>query len=83
MTALEEVEKGEKREAERDYNNLLKMEEISWRQKSRAIWLKEGDRNTKFFHKVISWRSSINQISRLKVHGHWVYDQEKIWDCIE
>jgi hypothetical protein len=35
-----------------DYENLLLSEEIHWRQKSRATWFQEGDKNTRFFHRV-------------------------------
>jgi hypothetical protein len=39
---------------ETERNKLLLIEEAHWRQKSRAIWITCGDRNTKYFHQFSS-----------------------------
>jgi hypothetical protein len=60
-------------------DELLFREEIMWRQWSRIEWLKEGDRNTKFFHRKASGRKKKNRIAKLLNHdGSFLTDEEEI-----
>ena len=61
--------------ARSEVENLLSLEEISWRQKSRMLWIKEGDNNTKFFHKMANSRKRFNHLSFLEV-DEVIYEEE-------
>ncbi|XP_021761357.1 uncharacterized protein LOC110726197 [Chenopodium quinoa] len=52
----------ERRKIVKDIAQLLHVEEGYWRQRSRALWLVSGDRNTNFFHRKASQRSAKNKI---------------------
>ena len=58
------------------------MDEISWRQKSRALWLREGDKNTKFFHRLANSNRRQNSISTLLINGELSSEPDAIADCI-
>ncbi|KAK2654070.1 hypothetical protein Ddye_013926 [Dipteronia dyeriana] len=47
----------------------LSREEQTWRQKSRINWLRDGDKNTKFFHSVASGRRRHNLIEGVSFNG--------------
>lgn len=48
------------------------------KQKARISWLKEGDRNTKFFHQAIQRRRSRNNIRKLTYKGKSIIDPLEI-----
>ncbi|RVW36927.1 hypothetical protein CK203_094920 [Vitis vinifera] len=57
-------------------------EEISWKQKSREVWLKEGDNNTIFFHRMANAHSRINWLFKLKVNGSWHTEENDLKDSV-
>jgi hypothetical protein len=49
---LVEEERMRKTYLTKELEKMLLFDEVNWRQKSRALWLKEGDNNMKFFHRM-------------------------------
>ncbi|RVW77097.1 Transposon TX1 uncharacterized 149 kDa protein [Vitis vinifera] len=74
--SLEELEARNK--AREDYKKWVLLEEITWRQKSREVWLKEGDRNTGFFHKMANAHRRRNNVDRIKINGAWLTEENGI-----
>ncbi|KAL5583173.1 hypothetical protein UlMin_015615 [Ulmus minor] len=63
-------------------NNLLKMEEIHWFQKSRLKWQLEGDRCTRFFFLTALTRRKFNRIDYIKDDaGNWLSSQDQIGEA--
>jgi hypothetical protein len=52
-----------------ELEKLAHLEEISWRQKSRVLWLKERDNNTKFFHQMANSNRRRNFMEKVDVDG--------------
>jgi hypothetical protein len=58
------------------------MEEVSWRQKSRLLWLKEGNKWTKFFHSIANSNRRHNAIDSLMIEDNLSSNQIEICEHI-
>ncbi|XP_077249376.1 uncharacterized protein LOC143888872 [Tasmannia lanceolata] len=74
--SVEEVE--EVGHLKEEHTHFVLLEEISWRQKSRVKWLKEGDKNIAFFHAMASVRRRGNRIEALHVNDEVIDNKEGI-----
>ena len=73
------LEEADEREMARDdYKKWVEIEEVSWRQKSREIWLKEGDRNIGFFHIMTNSHRRRNSIMSICINGRRLVKEPEI-----
>ncbi|XP_059070772.1 uncharacterized protein LOC131860384 [Cryptomeria japonica] len=56
-------------------NEILAREEVYWKKKSREGWLKEGDKNTIFFHNSVKVRRSWNKVTSIKNRNNEVLNE--------
>ena len=62
---------------------MLFREELMWNQRSRALWIKCGDRNTKFFHTTANNRHRKNRIEGISdLEGRWREDRVEVENII-
>jgi hypothetical protein len=62
---LQEEEKWQKK-----LHEEMRKEEVTWRLKSRCLWLQEGDKNTSYFHKKRSVRKGQNTMKEIHLRDN-------------
>ena len=61
-----------------DLHDACRQEAKWWRQKSRCKWLKDGDRNTGFFHKQDVARKNFNCVLEIRSHDRVINNFDDI-----
>ena len=74
--ALEERE--ERTMAKEEYKSWAVLEEISWRQKSRELWLKDGNKNTGYFHRMANAHRRRNCLRKIRINDKMIDNEAEI-----
>ena len=70
---------GFKASLKRQLKDAYQEEEQYWQQKSRIQWLREGDKNTKYFHALVQGRRRRNRLNKLqRDNGTWTEGEEEL-----
>ena len=65
-----------------EYEEVAKNEKIFWRQRSRIQWIKNDDKNMKYFHRMATTHKRINTIESLNINGELFSEPAEIKNSI-
>ena len=82
MHSLSSADSAIRVEIKADIEYLASLEEIYWRQKSKALYLKEGDNNPGFFHRLANSHRRTNAMRAVEVEGILYEDESAIQDQV-
>ena len=85
LVDLEEDKIRERRELLSQLQDINVRNESLLQQKSRALWLKQRDTNSKYFHASIKWRRLRNEIKGIQCHnsGNWVEELNAVKELVK
>jgi len=85
VDGLDENKIMERRELLSQLQDINERNESLLQQKSRALWIKQGDSNSKFFHASIKWRRMRNEIKGVHFQhsGNWVEEPNTVKEMIK
>ncbi|KAK9901180.1 hypothetical protein M0R45_002237 [Rubus argutus] len=76
---LDDTKRRERETILLQFEGLVFKEEVSWRQRAKVQWAREGDGNTRLLHKIVNGRRKRNSIEKLELEGGVITgDQEAI-----
>ncbi|XP_026377952.1 uncharacterized protein LOC113272314 [Papaver somniferum] len=75
---LTEVEDDMLVTAKLEFDVAHRRQSMLMRQKSRIRYFRDGDRNTKHFHRVVKGYRALNNINNLRINGRWTGNKEEI-----
>ncbi|XP_042486110.1 uncharacterized protein LOC122066356 [Macadamia integrifolia] len=70
---------GREANAKTELLKATQLQDNLWAQKAKLRWMKDGDKNSKFFHLSVKMRRARNQIRTLQnADGEWMNDQQQL-----
>lgn len=75
---LDEEKRMERKVAWEDLSNLLEVKDHIRVQQARNKWVKDGDTNSRFFHKCVERKGHSKGIKGLRIKGRWLEGVEEV-----